>query len=286
MTYADQFAAAGSAAGAVADKDVAGLNATIAGLNATIASLRASAVQPLAVSGSPVAGKSWSKVWGDEFNYIGPADPTKWSTGRWAPTTTADEPWNHGKEGAYLASSQVKADGANLVIATGSGAPKTINGVVYPTASGLIQSAGHYSMVPGQFIEANIYIPTAYGCWPAMWLLPMPVNTWPPEIDILEIDTRTGKRPAFNYHPLAGGPSGPDSYGETTSNYLGAFHVYGLHWGTDGILTPYLDGKPYAVRQLPVDPRPHYLLINLSTYAGTQPPAGTQMKVDWVRAWA
>jgi beta-glucanase (GH16 family) len=245
---------------------------------------------PTAVAGSPVFGKAWKMVWGDEFAINGAPDPSKWSTGRWAGTTPGDEPWNHDPtadncEGAYMASSQVAVVG-NYATLTTADKPKTINGVVFPTASGMLQSAGHYAMKPGDFLESRIEIPRASGCWPAFWLLPMPVNTWPPEIDIFEFDTRSGRRPAFNYHTTSGVPPqrGPVSYGSSLVDYRVGFHTYGMHWA-DGTITAYLDGTPYV--SLPIETtKPHYVIINLSTYAGPQPPAGTRMRVDWVRAWA
>lgn len=281
MTYSQQLAAIAAAA----DAEIASLTATVALRDATIAALRAAAAPaqpgPSVAASSVVGSKAWRQVWGDEFTTDGPPDPAKWNTGRWTPTTPGDAPFNNAAEGAYLASSQVAVVGGQLVITTAA-KPKTLNGTTYPTASGLIQSNGKWSLTPGGYVEARVLVPNAAHCWPAMWLLPSP-SGWPPEIDVFEFFDSA--RPAFNYHPAKGGQSGPTALGTAGTEYRGTWHTYGLHWATTGTLTVYLDGVPQTAAMADTT-LPHYLLLNLDTYAGAQPPAGTQMRVDWVRAWS
>jgi beta-glucanase (GH16 family) len=278
MTYEADLAAVGKnidAALKTKDDQIAALKLQISA---------ATGPQPILNQGTEAVGYAWRKKWEDTFYIPGTVDPAMWSTGRWANTTVADEPWNKGKEGAYMASSQV-AVVADACTITTKPAPKVINGVSYPTASGFIRSKGAFVFEPGDYIEARIQVPKESNCWPAMWFLPLPINTWPPEMDGFEIDTRKNGTPMFNYHMSPTSKTGPTPYGGNV-DCRGAYHIFGVHWNKNGVLVPYLDGEEWYVPQGLVEPRPMYLLINLSTFAGPQPPAGTQMKIDWVNVWS
>jgi beta-glucanase (GH16 family) len=244
-----------------------------------------SPLQPFVNPGTPASTGTWKQAFGDEFT--DPAlDATKWNTGRFAPSTTADNPYNNGAEAAILASRQVSVRGGYAVETIAAlDVPQTLApyGVTYRYTSGEINTRGTWAMSPGQYVEARIKVPSGDGLWPAFWLVPAD-GSWPPEIDVFEFgDTLRHPRPTFNYHYAAGGQSGPATYGPASS-YVDAFHTYGMLWSTTGLLIAYLDGVPVTVARAD-STTPMYAIINLGCFAGHAPASGTELLVDWVRAW-
>jgi beta-glucanase (GH16 family) len=238
---------------------------------------------PAAQPKTEVGNQRWSLVFDDEF--AGPSlDQAKWRSGRFGATSAADAPYNPHVEGAYFSSSGVEiADGnLNLVLRP---SVRTINGATYTYVSGEVNTDGRFYLRPGMYVEARIKVPTCAGCWPAFWAVPK--AQYPPEFDVFEyFDTATpeGSRPRFNFHPAAGGETGPTPYGNPAVDYRQGYHVYGMYW-TGSAAIPYLDGTPYDVGVRPTTSLPEYLILNLSMYAHNTPPDGTRMSVDWVRVW-
>jgi len=232
---------------------------------------------PSVDDGTPAASKT-KLAFSDEFN--GPAlDISKWNTGRYAPTTKRDAPFNPRLETAYYASSQVtQSDGSVVLTATPSTA--TIAGKTYDYVSGLIQSEHNFYMTPGTYVEARVKVTTCDGCWGAFWA--QPSDRWPPEMDIFEF-FQPKDRPEFNFHLPSGGETVPMPYGEPNFSYLDQYHVYGLYWDGERA-TPYLDGKPYTTVPAKTD-IPMYLIFNLAVFQGHSPAPGSTMAIDWVRAW-
>lgn len=230
---------------------------------------------PCAVQGTSVANANWSLVFADEFsgNVL---DSSKWSTGRHADTTLADEPYNAGREGAFFKSSNVSvANGAATIRLQPE--RNTIKGVTYQYSSGEINTERKLYLKPGQYVEARIKVPKCAGCWPAFWTVPV-------EFDIFEFfNTSVKARPAFNYHSAPNQETGPTAYGEAKADYRNSYHIFGMYW-TETSVVPFLDGKPYPMNIGATTSVPEALILNLSTYARTQPGAA-QMNIDWVRVW-
>jgi beta-glucanase (GH16 family) len=232
---------------------------------------------PSVDEGSPAAGKT-TLVFDDEFNGT-ELDASKWNSGRYAATTTGDAPFNPGLEAAYYASSQVTEANGNLYL-TLTPSKSVLNGKTYSYVSGMIQSEGHFALTPGTYIESRVKVNSCDGCWDAFWA--QPSNKWPPEIDIFEF-FQPDSAPRLNFHPESGLENGPTLYGQPNASYLDEFHTYGMYW--DGVhATPYLDGKPYAP-QPAATTIPLYVIFNLTVYDGHSPLAGSNMAIDWVRAW-
>lgn len=217
-------------------------------------------------------------MFGEEFT--APLDPARWVNGRQAGGGLQGA-FNPALEGTYI-------DPANATVTDGTlrltlaARPTTVWGVAYTYAGACVTTEPSYRLLPGDYVEASIRVPQGDGVWPAFWAVAP--GQWPPEIDIFEFfDTNKQGWPRFNYHRLDGTQTGPKAYG--TVEYRNSWHTYGLLRGTDGTLTPYLDGVACpAVAVTGADSLSYYLLINLAMYAGRTPPT-TVMSVDWVRAW-
>lgn len=237
--------------------------------------------RPCTNEGTAVNQTDWSLVFADEFN-DGQLDDKKWNTSRWGESTAGDYPYNEGKEGAWFATSNV-VEGGGLATIKLQPSRKTLHGRTYNYSSGEFNSERKFYLTPGTYVESRIRVPKCSGCWPAFWVGPS--GQWPPEIDMFEyFNSGIHKQPAFNYHIVGGGETGPTSYGEPRVDYRDSFHVYGMLWTTGGEVIPYLDGKPYPQGITNVSTVPEFLIFNLSTFAGSNPTA-SQMQVDWVRVW-
>ena len=238
---------------------------------------------PCVNADSPVAGQSWSLDFDDEFTGSG-LDPGRWQSGRFGATSRADAPYNPDLEGAYFSSAGVEVGGGTLNL-TLKPSVRTVNGVTYTYSSAEVNTDGRFYLEPGMYVEARVKVPRCDGCWPAFWAVPK--AQYPPELDVFEyFDTSvpSHSRPRFNFHPPGGGETGPSPYGQPDVDYRGGYHVYGMYW-TGSAAVPYLDGKPYDVGVRATTSLPEYLILNLSMYANSTPPAGTRMSVDWVRVW-
>jgi beta-glucanase (GH16 family) len=236
---------------------------------------------PSAKAGTPVAHVRWQLAFSDEFNGAG-LDGGKWRSGRFADTSEADAPYNPGEEGAYFTSSAVQVSNGRLQL-TLRPSSRTIDGITYTYSSGEVNTNDRFYLTPGMYVEARVKVPHCDGCWPAFWAVPP--DRYPPELDVFEyFDTSTHSRPSFNFHPAAGGATGPSPYGQPSVDYRDDYHVYGMYW-TGSAAVPYLDGVPYDVGVGQTTSVPEYLILNLSMYAGRTPPPGSRMSVDWVRVW-
>jgi len=229
---------------------------------------------------------SWTNTFDEEFNGAA-VDTTKWEPDRYGQDYGGDTPFNPGSEAAWFNTGNVSVSGGNLHL-TIRDEPRTLNGKTYPYSSGVVQTAQHHLFTAGTYLEARINVPVCDGCWPAFWTAAPDV--WPPEIDGFEYFDTGGSgadtKPQFNYHPPAGGQTGPTVYGDPAVDYRGSFHTYGLLWdGTQAV--PYLDGVAYpSGANSDMTRLDQFLLLNLSVQGGHHPAPGSEMLVDWVRAWS
>ena len=160
-----------------------------------------------------------------------------------------------------------------------------------PYNSGLITTFRGFAQRYGYF-EMRAWLPRGRGLWSAMWLLPAD-NSWPPEIDVVEM---LGHRPDIIYvatHSKAAGKREAKIVPVTVGDVSDGFHVYGVSWQADE-LRYFLDGRQIAVLPTPVDMhKPMFLLANLAvggvgSWPGP-PDSSTvfpaRMLIDHIRAW-
>ena len=138
------------------------------------------------------------------------------------------------------------------------------------------------------WIEGRIRIPRGQGLWPAFWLFP--VDTWPPEIDIIEILGHQPERVYMTFHWLddAGEhQSDGDSY--DGPDYSEDFHVFSVKW-EPGRLEWYIDGALVRTLENPyIDDTPMRIVANLAVggywpgYSDETTVFPTVMEVDYIR---
>jgi beta-glucanase (GH16 family) len=157
-------------------------------------------------------------------------------------------------------------------------------------SSGLLTTKGSFSQQYGVF-EIRTRIPHGKGLWPAFWLLPTD-NSWPPEVDILEILGDNPKKLYVSWHSNAGGTHTSETKPIDVADASAEFHTYSVEWTKDAI-NWYFDDIEVATKSTPQDfHRPMYMLVNLAVGGGWpgSPDASTRFpatySIDWIRAYA
>ena len=256
--------------------------------------------------------RAWQWVWGDEFDYEGRPDASRWSYERWNPRRVNDE------DQAYTDRPEnVRVIDGRLVIE----AHRERYGDADYT-SGRIHSRGKGDWLYGR-IDIRARLPGGQGSWPALWMLPTDAfryattcsadpeewqgddgcDAWPNsgEIDIME-------HVGYDMHRLHGTVHNKAYYAGNGQQRKGSvevrdleklFHVYSLEWTPD-LLRIYYDGVPYFTymnegrgwESWPYD-HPYHLIMNLAI-GGQWGRAGgpidnaifpVRLEVDYVRVF-
>ena len=214
---------------------------------------------------------------------------TSWSTCWWYQRPTCSH--SNGEEELYTPNNVAVSGGALHLTArresaTGPGVdgnPKSFN-----YTSGMVTTRDTFALSYG-YVEWRAFVPAGQGMWPALWMLPSD-NSWPPELDVLEVvgkDTHTG---AFTWYSVDGKPHPSPTYKTFPFDLASDWHVYGVDREPSGI-TWYVDGKPISSTDQQLDGRPMYLVMNLAV-GGVWPgapdattPFPNTFSIDYVRAW-
>jgi hypothetical protein len=155
------------------------------------------------------------------------------------------------------------------------------------------------------YYECRMKAPPGRGMWPAFWLNPED-QTWPPEIDVVEIvnNGRDTTRNSFhNLHPGTGRTapilfSKLDRWGSyhPDFDYTEAFHTFAVEWTAD-LVRHFIDEVLVAERRFEWkhddgrDAGPAHVLVNLAV-GGKWPGPPTDaaefpaaLDVDYIRVW-
>lgn len=170
--------------------------------------------------------------------------------------------------------------------------PESLSGLMgnKPYTSGLLNSWHSFSQQYGYF-EISAKMPAGQGLWPAFWLLPM--DGWPPEIDVFEYLGHDVKTVYQSIHTKASGSH--TSQTDTTKTGIDLskdYHRYGVDWQKDYI-TFYFDGQLTAKYATPADMhQPMYMITNLTVggpWSG-KPNASTEfpakLQIDYIRVYS
>ncbi|MFZ4406900.1 MAG: glycoside hydrolase family 16 protein [Paracraurococcus sp.] len=150
--------------------------------------------------------------------------------------------------------------------------------------SGFAQRYGHF--------EFRARLPRGRGLWTSLWLLPAD-NTWPPEIDVVEVLGHQPQRLYVSTHSKAGGQREAKTLPVEVGDVTTGFHTYGVSWRPD-MIRYFFNGRQIAALPTPADMhKPMFLVANLAVGgAGSwpgPPDAATafpaQLRIKHIRAW-
>ncbi|WP_309090936.1 Calx-beta domain-containing protein, partial [Phenylobacterium sp.] len=150
-------------------------------------------------------------------------------------------------------------------------------------SSGMLNTMGVFEQKYGYF-EMKAELPTAYGAWPAFWMMPTPYVAQV-EADIMEGLAAT---PHVDYRRAWGGES--NQYDNAYKIDPSGFHTYGMLW-TPTTVTFYYDGVAVLQAATPANwTYPMAMIVNMAVGGWGGEPNETMfpanMKVDYVRAYA
>ena len=241
-------------------------------------------------------------VWGDEFEYDGKLDESKWhhqiippNNGSW---------WNN--EAQHYTNStknSIASDGTLKIIAIKEN--YTVDNSTKNYTSARLNSK--FGFKYGR-VDVKAKLPATQGTWPAIWTLGTNINEignffgdsegsvgWPRcgEIDIME-QNGWNKNELYGYFHFANPQGEYGNHGNITSisNASGEYHIYSMEW-TDEIIKILIDDKEFVSLinngNVPYDNR-HYLLLNIAiggNLGGDIDPSFSQdrMEIDYVRVF-
>jgi beta-glucanase (GH16 family) len=242
---------------------------------------------------SNTTGKSWKLVWGDEFNYAGLPDSSKWQY------DVGGHGWGNQELQYYSRqrSKNARVENGHLIIEAHK---EMMEGMQYTSARLVTKNTASWQY--GK-IEVRAKIPDGRGTWPAIWMLAdKPALQWPDdgEIDIME-------HVGFNQGYVHGSVHCKKYYHsigtqKTDTVFLkdcsSAFHVYGMEWNKEFVKVS-VDGKVFftfknehtGYEAWPFDNK-MYLLLNIAIGGGWGGQKGVdesifpkKMLVDYVRVY-
>ena len=159
----------------------------------------------------------------------------------------------------------------------------TEDGHRYAFTSGMVATAGTFHFTYG-YVQFRAHVPSGTGLWPALWLLPSS-ESWPPEIDVLEVQGADPSVAALTYHPIHRRQEQRQVH---TTNLSEGWHVFAIDWTPDSIVW-YVDGRAAFEVTGDVPSQPMYLVMDLAV-SGLQPPNASttfpaSLDVNDVRVW-
>ena len=241
-------------------------------------------------------------VWGDEFEYDGKLDESKWHHQIIPPNNGS---WWNNEEQHYTNSTKnsIVSDGTLKIIAIKEN--YTVDNSTKNYTSARLNSK--FGFKYGR-VDVKAKLPSTQGTWPAIWTLGTNINEignffgdsegsvgWPRcgEIDIME-QNGWNKNELYGYFHFANPQGEYGNHGNITSisNASGEYHIYSMEW-TDEIIKILIDDKEFVSLinngNVPYDNR-HYLLLNIAiggNLGGDIDPSFSQdrMEIDYVRVF-
>jgi beta-glucanase (GH16 family) len=232
-----------------------------------------------AAQAAPPNPSQWQLTFNDEF------DGNQLDLNRWMTTYSDGSRTNAGnQEAEYYADDAFEFQNGLLRIRAEH---RSMGGFQY--TSGMITSYRSFRQQYGYF-EIRAKMPKGKGFWPAYWLLP--VDKWPPEIDVLEV---LGHETDVVYMTNHWGIDWQHHQGQGVSwkgpDFGDDFHVFGIDWEPDVIIWT-VDGIERFRSYIGVPQEPMYLLANLAVggswpgYPDNTTPFPAYLDIDYIRAYA
>jgi hypothetical protein len=230
-------------------------------------SVRPNASGPEGPAGPEGKRRGWVLTFSDDFD--GRAlDKTKWSNGfGWGQATNSDFGW---------------CDPRNNVVSGGVLVQRIERrpGGGQPFRVGCIHSKNKFAQRYGYW-EARIRAAGCFGSRTAFWGKPND-ETWPPEIDVVEVNGEGPRTKAAKFTVHYTGP-----------NFSEDYHVFGAEWSPDGVIF-YVDGverwRTSAGARFLDKAGPFYTIVNSQVIERDSTcgdiPSRAASYVDYVRVWS
>lgn len=236
--------------------------------------------------------KKWKLVWGDEFNYKGLPDSSKWNY------DVGGHGWGNNEKQFYTERSlgNAKVNGSKLLIVAKK---DSVGGMGYSSAR--LVTRGKASWQYGKIL-VRAKLPAGLGSWPAIWMLADGMKEWPDdgEIDIMEhVGFNQGTVHASVHCKQYNHVINTQKTATTPlKDCSERFHVYGVEWNKDSLQIS-VDGKKYfsfknehsGYASWPFDNKMH-LILNIAVggnWGGAKGINDTslpwKMEVDYVRVY-
>jgi beta-glucanase (GH16 family) len=205
-------------------------------------------------------------------------DRSKWRPNWLAPNDAAiTKPVNSNEQSCYDPA-QVSVGGGVLHLRAVARLCTANNGITYPYASGLVETAHDFTFTFGR-VEARLWLPPGSGPiqnWPAFWTNGTGQFPVTGELDVFE---GLEGRACWHFHSLAGAPGGCAS----PANPSG-WHTFAADW-QPGSVTYFYDGVQVGRITSGITAAPMYLVLNLGVSSGISPPVTlpSEVLVDYVR---
>ncbi len=239
---------------------------------------------PLGVPGT------WNMKFSDEFNDTS-LDLTKWRPNwcHWAGCTDSQisKAVNDAHEASCYDPAQVSEKGTgylNLQAVSKICTPPDY-AHTYDYASGLVQSANHYTFTYG-YMEARVWVSPAGSTTPQNWnsFWTVGTGTWPTtgEIDVME--SLGGQ---YCYHTHFGTSVAPLQAGGCAAKSISGWHTFGANWQPAAV-TFYYDGIQVGqVTGSAVPTSPQFLVGQYALSSVISPPivVPSNMLIDYIRVW-
>ncbi len=221
------------------------------------------------------SGGTWSPAFKYSPNGSSSGSTSSWEVNPlWGPTSGADA--NVFSVSNGVLSIAIKPTPADVSAAVNNA----------PFLAGQLITDRSFSQTYGYF-EMNAKLSNATGAVSAFWLLPAD-GSWPPELDVAELDGGNPTTLALTAHSSAG----TSPHWTNIPDGSQAFHTYAIDWEPDK-LTWYFDGRQVAQEATPAEMnKPMYMLLSTITgtsgsWVGAPSPGETgQMQIDYVRAYS
>ncbi|MCM0640496.1 glycoside hydrolase family 16 protein [Cellulomonas wangsupingiae] len=231
---------------------------------------------PLPDAPADVAGAVTSLLMDEGFDGD-TLDATRWTRGWFGNGTTPTAPVNAGQAQCY--------DPANATLEGGElrldleQRTVTCAGVERRYAGGMITSYGKFTVRPGSYLEARVFLPAGeagIANEPTVWMQGRSLS-WPSNGTVVV---------------MKGEPAGACSAvtradGATQKRCADlrtdAWHTVGAHWKVDGTVDVYYDGTLRSSFELGTTD-PMYPILNVAAWPG-RTVAPSRFAVDYVRAW-
>lgn len=240
---------------------------------------------------SPVLD-GWKLVWGDEFNYKGLPDSSKWGY------NVGGHGWGNNELQYYTEKDTLNAKVENGVLKIIARKQKKEN---REYTSARLHTKNKAEFKYGKIV-VRAKLPAGRGTWPAIWMLGKNIDKapWPlcGEIDIMEHvgyekDSIHGTIHTLAYNHMKGTQKGKAIFIE---NPYDAFHLYSIEWTpekidflVDGVVYNHIVNEHLSEKEWPFD-QPFFLIINLAIGGGWGGKMGIDenifpaiMEVDYVR---